>query len=226
MAFPSDHAYPADLPVWLLEGHQLRSGERIAVAQFDQGEDRHREIRTFTPMLARVSTVLETQADFDRFYEWFEDDIQSGSLRFDTKVAGLNGALVQWWVAQFIGPYRVEIPKIGISIVTAELALLDGPYDAGFDPDTEGDTRVAPGISARSFDEDDITASFDSPGLNAWSEAEDDIEATMSDGLSAWSEAEDDIEAEYVEETSLLLLDGAIGYLLIEGGTDRILLEP
>jgi hypothetical protein len=225
MAFPSDHAYPRSLPLWKTEGHEFSAVPRVEVTEFDQGEDRHREIRTFSPWIVRVSSLYK-QAQFNRFHTWFEDDLQGGTQLFDTKVAGLQGNFTQWWQARFIGPYRFEALNGSLFVVTAEIILLDGPYDAGFDPGSTGDTREAPAIFARSYDEDDITAAVDSPDISAWSEAEDDIEATMDDSFGALSEAEDDIEAEYVEETSMLLLDGAIGYLLIEGGTDRILLEP
>lgn len=223
MAFPSDHAYPASLPDWLIEGHQLTAGERIAVTQFDQGEDRHREIRTFTPMLARVSTVLETQAQFDLFDEWYEGDIKSGSLRFDTKVAGLNGALVQWWVGQFVGPYRVEIPKIGVSIVTAELILLDGPYDAGFDPDTAGDTRIAPSLSARSIGDSLGTARFASAGLRGWSEGESELWAIQNNSLQGWSEGESELTGTLASVSFLLLPDG-VSYLLLPDAVSRLAL--
>lgn len=230
MAFPNDNAYPQDLPIWRLDGHQLTAGDRIQATPYEQGEDRHREIRTFTPWLASVSTVLETQAQLDRLEEWYEADIQGGTLPFDTQVAGLNGLLLQWWAARFLGPYRFEAYGIGIYTVTAELILLEGPYDAENLPpgSSPGDPpRVAPSLSARLIGDGSITARLSAGSLTAWMDGEGDLHFISSNSMSARLVGDGEIEAEQEEEiTDLLLLDGAIGYLLLEGGTDRIILEP
>lgn len=229
MAFPSDHAYPRDLPAWRLRGHELQAGERVDITQFDQGEDRHREIRTFTPWLAAVSTLLR-QSQFDRLCEWHEVDLQAGTQRFDTRVANLQGRYTQWWQAQFVGPFRAvarardqRYAGVGhLWEVSAELILLDGPYAA----DTGspgGDVRVPPGIFARSISEDATTVGFFTPGLNAWSEADDDIEAEQSMGLDAWVEEEDEITATFQPVSFLLLPDG-VSYLLLPDGVSRLAL--
>jgi hypothetical protein len=225
MAYPSDHAYPASLPVWLIEGHQLRAGERIAVTQFDQGEDRHREIRTFTPFLVRVSTVLETQADFDLFDDFYEANLKSGELRFDTKIAGLDGSRTQWWVAQFVGPYRVEIPKQGISVVSAELFLSDGPYDVTLDSSGEPVPRDPPSLFGRSIGESEASATFAAGTMYGWSEGDSELWAIQSNGMYGRSEGESELTGT-LQGSDLLLLEGGADFLLLEGGTDRIYLEP
>lgn len=227
MAFPNDHAYPQDLPLWRLDGHQLTAGDRIQATPYEQGEDRHREIRTFTPWLASVSTVLETQAQLDRLEEWYETDIQGGSLPFDTQVAGLNGLLTQWWAARFVGPYRFEAYGIGIYTVTAELILLDGPYDAdnlppGYDP---GDPpRIAPSLHGRSYRDSEATARMSSVGMSGRTDRDSELWAISTNTMYGRSERDTTLTA--VVASDLLLLDGSIGYLLLEGGTDRMILEP
>jgi hypothetical protein len=228
MAFPNDHAYPLELPLWKVDGHRLRAGERIQATQYEQGEDRHREIRTFTPMLASVSTVLR-QAEWDRLIEWHEADIQGGVLPFDTQVAGLNGTPHQWWAAMFVGPIRTEAYGLGIYTVTAELVLLEGPYDdenlpPGADPSDP--PRLAPSLSARLIGEGSITARFDAGTMRAWLDGEGDIELTSTNSMSARLDGEGEVEAELTLQTNFLLLEDGVSYLLLEGGTDRIFLEP
>lgn len=220
--FPSDNTYPAVLPNWLLDGHELTAGERVAPTQYEQGEDRQREIRTFTPYLVSVSTFLE-QEEFDRFSEWYENDIQGGTLLFDTQVASFDGIGKQWWQARFLGSYRAEPQHLDRFIVSAELILLDGPYDV---EDEYGDAvRVVPGIAGRSIGDSEATASFSSPGMRGWSEGDSELWAISSNSLNGWSEGESDGEAEFSPQ-SLLLLEGGVDFLLLEGGTDRIYLEP
>jgi hypothetical protein len=223
MAFPSDHAYPGALPVWLIEGHQLRAGERIAVTQFDQGEDRHREIRTFTPFLVRVSTVLETQADFDLFDEFYEANLKSGELRFDTKIAGLDGSRTQWWVAQFVGPYRVEIPKQGISVVSAELFVSDGPYDVTLDSSGEPVPRDPPSVFGRSIGDSEATATFAAGTMYGWSEGDSELWAIQSNGMYGRSIGESELTG-VIAPTSFLLLPDGVSYLLLPDAVSRLAL--
>jgi hypothetical protein len=225
MAYPSDHAYPASLPVWLIEGHQLRAGERIAVTQFDQGEDRHREIRTFTPYLVRVSTVLETQAQFDILDEWYESDIQAGALRFDTKIAGLDGSRTQWWVAQFVGPYRVEIPKQGISVVSAELIVLDGPYDVTLDSSGDPVPRDPPSMFGRSIGDSEASATFAAATLRGWTDGDSELWAIQTNSLQGIADGDSELTAT-LQGVDFLLLEGGVDFVLLEGGTDQIYLEP
>lgn len=222
MAFPSDHVFPG--PCWLLAGHELTAGERIAVTPFDQGEDRQREIRTFTPYLASVSAFM-TQEEFDLFDEWYEVNIRGGVDLFDTKVMSLVGAGEQWWQARFVGPYRYEGQYRDRFIVTAELILLDGPYDAGYDPGTTGDTRVPPSLMGRSIGDSDATATFAAGTMFGWSEGDSELWAIQSNGMYGRSEGNSEATATF-QPVDLLLLEGGADFLLLEGGTDRIYLEP
>jgi hypothetical protein len=169
MAFPSQHVYPAGLPSWLRAGHALAAEERVAVTPYEQGEDRQREINSFSSFLVSVSTVLR-QAQFDRFLDWYEINLRAGVELFDTEVGGLNGKLTQWWQAQFVGPYRLEGLGVGVYRVTAELFLLDGPYDADNLPEgsSPGDPpRVAPSVNSRGLVQTDGRATFDAAVLQA-----------------------------------------------------------
>lgn len=226
MAFPNLHAFPSDLPLWLLDGHQLRAGERVVPVPFEQGEDRHREIRTVSPWLATVGTKWLTQAQFDRFAAWFADELEAGVRRFDCPVHSLAGAGVQWWEAQFLGPYRWEARRARLRI-TADLMLLDGPYAGGFGPGTPGDTRVAPSLSARGVLETGGRGTFTTPSMQARGVLETDGRAIVSTSLSGRGVLETDGEARIGELVSLRLLDGAIGYRLLEGDqSGRRRLDP
>jgi hypothetical protein len=111
----------------------------------DAGEDLARQIYTWVPKIANVGTIL-TQVQFDAFDTWYEQDIQAGALHFDTLVAQEGGPPKggkSWWVGQFIAPYRWEAMHRGYYRVTAQLLLLDGPYDA----DTV--IRTEPSLRAR-----------------------------------------------------------------------------
>jgi hypothetical protein len=218
MAFPSDHAYPAELPCWLLAGHELTAGERIATTAYDQGEDRHREIRTFTPYLATVSTFL-TQEQFDRFDEWFEADIKAGSERFDTKVMSLEGFAGQWWQAQFLGPYRYEAQHLDRFIVSADLILLDGPYN------TEGSPggRTAPSMAARSIGDSDATATLLAGSMFGWTDGDSELWAIQTNSLQGIADGDSELTG-FAQPTSFLLLPDGVSYLLLPDAVSRLAL--
>lgn len=139
MTFPNDHRYPGELPTFKAAGHAFSDQGVAEDIAFEQGEDRSRQVYSFNAQLVSVSTRL-TQVQFDRFSEWYEDDLRAGTLRFDAQVAqqgGSPGAFTAWWEAQFVGPYRFQA-RSGRFEVTAELLLLDGPHA----------TRTAPSLRA------------------------------------------------------------------------------
>ena len=143
MAFPSPHRYPAELPVWLLAGHAFDAVGITDDAEMDAGEDLARQIYTWVPKIANVGTIV-TQAQFDEFDRWYEQDILAGALPFDTLVATEGGppnGTKSWWVAQFIAPYKWEAMHRGYYRVTAQL-LLEGPF-------AETIVRTEPSLRAR-----------------------------------------------------------------------------
>jgi hypothetical protein len=134
--FPSLHRYPGEIPNWWAEGHAF---EDLGVADpvpFERGEDRQRRRFTWAPQIVAVSTRF-TQAEFDRFDEWYEQDLQAGAQRFDARVAAQGGDAVAWWAAQFVGPYTVTAQRARY-LVQAQLLLLDGPYDERTAPSLQG----------------------------------------------------------------------------------------
>jgi hypothetical protein len=215
MPYPNAHAWPAELPMWTLADHTLRAGERVEATPFEQGEDRHREIRTFTPWLAQVSTKPLTQAQFNRLCEWFDDDLQAGALRFDVPMHSLEGAGPQWWEAQFVGPFRWEA-RSARYLVTAELILLDGPYPF-FDPNTGAPVRVTPTLSARFVVDSLVTARPDTAALLARFDGDSEIQVRSDPTLRARFEGDSEIRG-LLKLGFLLLPDGASYLLLPDGG--------
>jgi hypothetical protein len=138
MTFPSDNRWPGELPGLMVEGHVFAdhgiSDEPVA---FERGEDRQRVIYTFNPQLVSVRTRL-TQTEYDRFVDFYEDELLAGARQFDVLVAeqggGSGGA---WWQAQFVGPPRTDALR-GRYMVSAELLLRDGPYASRTAPSLRG----------------------------------------------------------------------------------------
>lgn len=218
MGYPSDHAWPSDLPLWTIEGHELAALERVAAVPFEQGEDRHRDQFTFTAWRATVSSPLWTQAQYDRFDAWFESALQAGAELFDVPVHSLDGAGVQWWQARFLAPPRVQ-PRRARVRISAELLLLDGPYAGGTGPGTEGDTRVPPALRARLVRDSAVRATPSAAELQARVVRDSEIRALVDNTVRARVERDTLIEARPAAITYRRLVDGAIGVRLIDGDT-------
>jgi hypothetical protein len=210
--FPSPHRYPAECPALLLDEHQLGAGERVEPAAYEQGEDRHREIRTFTPWLASVAARM-TQAEFDRFSDWVDDELRAGTLPFDIQVHSLVGAGGQWWQARFVpssdqGPYRYEARSGPRYLVSASLILLDGPYD----------TRTEPGLRGWAVGRGDATwLGLDTSVLRGWAVGEGSatLSAPQAD-FHGWAVGEGDATGRFpdwlqLDDGSFLLLDDGVG---------------
>jgi hypothetical protein len=137
MPFPNDRRYPLELPLFLLNDHTLAAGERVEDAEYEQGEDRRRDLRTFTPWIASVATRL-SQSEFDDFHAWHENVIDGGTQYFDVQVHSLVGGAPQWWEGMILGDVRRR--ALGARyLVSFNLFLRDGPYDE----------REAPTLRAR-----------------------------------------------------------------------------
>ena len=220
MSFPSDHRWPSELPALLLAGHAFQDqGVTEEPVAFERGEDRQRPRYTFNPLIVSVGTVLN-QAQFDRFCDWYEDELQAGGRAFDVRVAKQGGARTarEWWAAQFVGPPRYEAKHRGFWRVTAELLLRDGPYD----------TRTAPTLRGLVASTSQLIAApvIDTVlrGLVASTSELTGRPAPFS--LRALVDGTSEVTGYLGEEVDVLLLEGGSDYLLLEGGTDRILLEP
>lgn len=156
MYFPSNEAYPSDLPAWLIAGHAFDSVGIAEETPMERGEDLARQLYTWAPTLVSVATFLE-QSQFDRFSEWFERDLRAGTRRFDVRVAAQGGEGLAWWTAQFVAPYRWEavlMPREAQTLenryrVSAQLLLLDGPHATRISPSLRGIGRVETTLLAR-----------------------------------------------------------------------------
>lgn len=225
MAFPSDHAFPNDLPVWRQSGYVTRAGERVEATAFEQGEDREREIRTFTPMMVSASLLL-TQAQFNRFEAWVDDDLQAGSQRFDGRFASVSGRGLQWWQAMFVGPHRWTAMGRGFFVVTAEMILLDGPYDEENLPpgSSPGDPpRVAPSLSGRAYRDSAATANASQTGgLSGRTARDSEGWAITTNTLRGWSDRDSEHRVVQEENPYARLLDGALGRRVIDGDPTSI----
>jgi hypothetical protein len=222
MTFPNQHRYPGGVPLWALAGHELTAGERVETVQFEQGEDRLREIRTFTPWMATVATKWLTQAQFDIFAAWFDAEVEGGARRFDCPIASMEGDGVQWWEAQFVGPYRYEARSARYRI-SAELVLLDGPYAGGTGPGTTGDTRVAPSLMGRAYSDSAATARMNSPTLRG--DLLSDSEGWLMVDNSLHGRLESNGEGWAIVDVGYLLLADGTAVVLFSNGIDGILLE-
>jgi hypothetical protein len=138
MTFPLDHAWPPDLPTFRADGHAFSdTGVAGKPFAFERGEDRQRTSYTVNPQLVSVSARY-TQAQYDRYEAFCEDELPAAAGRFDVRVAQQGAVGVAWWSAQFVGTPRETALKGGRWLVEAELLLTDGPHA----------TRTAPGLRA------------------------------------------------------------------------------
>jgi hypothetical protein len=143
--FPNDHAWPGELPAFLLlAGHSFEDvGITEEPAQFERGEDRQRQRWTFNPLIASVKTTLK-QAQYDRFVTWYEDELRAGAARFDVRVSEQGGnRTAEWWAAQFVGPPRHEVISRETVAghlwrISVELLLIEGPYATRTAPTLRG----------------------------------------------------------------------------------------
>jgi hypothetical protein len=148
MTFPSDHAWPG--PALRVRGHVLSDvGVGAEPVAFERGEDRQRTRYSVNARLAAVSTLL-TQAQYDRFTDFYEAELWAGARRFDVRIAkeGQRLGLV-WWVAQFVGPPRERPLSRGRWEVSAELLLLDGPYATRTAPSLRGEAAFTTALIAQ-----------------------------------------------------------------------------
>jgi hypothetical protein len=225
MPFPSDHVYPPDLRAWRLEGHQFAAGERIEVTEYEQGEDRHREIRSATFWPAAVSTVLVGD-EFTRFNRWYENDLQGGSQLFDTQVASLAGDYAQWWQARFASPFTYQALNSGVYVINAELILLDGPYDENNLPEgsTPGDPpRVSPSVMGEVVSDSQATMTFGSSAVYGRAEGDSDAWLIVENPIYMRATGDSDVTMQ-VRAVSFFLLPDGVSYLLLPDGVSRLAL--
>jgi hypothetical protein len=120
--------YPATLPVFLAAGHARQMGDSLDRVPMEVGPPRNYRILTGAPEFVVVGTLL-SQAQFDVFYDFVENDITQGQDLFNTRVRGgdFNTGL-DWWEARFAEPYKWGARTRGFYAVSARLRLVNGPY--------------------------------------------------------------------------------------------------
>jgi hypothetical protein len=137
--FPSLVRYPGELPGFRLAGHEFADlGVCAPPLDMERGEPRVRRLWSVNVQRLSLSTVL-TQPQFDRFYDWWEQEAQGGAERFDVSVAAQGGAQAsEWYVAQAAGPYNVQMQpghRFGVSF---SVLLVEGPYGSRPTPSLAG----------------------------------------------------------------------------------------
>lgn len=124
----------------------------------DAGERRIRPDRRPPPFqLLQGEYYFSSQAQFDAFWDWYEDELLAGAEDFDVLVAGQGGVVPVWWTAR-----HLEVPRYvarrGLRWgVEVQLLLLD----------EIGTERVEPGLDAAGRLVFDGEAMPDAPGARA-----------------------------------------------------------
>lgn len=105
----------------------------------DQGEVRQRPNRRGAPpQVLRGEWWLDSQAQFDAFFAWFETDLLAGALDFDVLVAPQGGTDPSYWTARFLSQPQYDVRHGLRWTVGCELLLLD----------EVGAVRTPPGMDA------------------------------------------------------------------------------
>ena len=97
---------PISLPAGLskpLVDFAAQEADMGETCEFEAGEDRRSPISTTVPSSVEVRWHM-TQAQFDLFDAWFEDDLFAGSLTFDLPVPIQGGTLTELQEAMFLEP--------------------------------------------------------------------------------------------------------------------------
>ena len=121
MTLPSITA-PAGTPVFLAEGHDVEGLGPFAQVQFTVGHRRARRVHTATERIVSVSWLLRT-SQLAAVDDWFEDDLEAGTLPFAAQVAREDGSGLAWWHAQWVRPYQTELLHLGRARIRGALLL-------------------------------------------------------------------------------------------------------
>jgi hypothetical protein len=130
--------FPPALPAALVAGHGFQPVPNARQRERDQGEVRLRPRYRSSPEVCSASWLFD-QDQFDAFHDWFEDELQAGSLDFDVRVQHRGTEYgTTWYTAVFLQDYAAEVLHPMLYRVTAPLLLrtLIGPV------------RTAPSIQA------------------------------------------------------------------------------
>ena len=159
---PVDIVIPSALPRPLADGHRYRPVDPALTVPKDQGE--LRRLPRYTAVPRQLALVWRfTQAEFDTFWDWYEDDLDAGARRFDVFVGRQGGGAIDgtapgtWHTAQFVQPPQHEPLAGGRWRVQAQLLCIGDPFDV----------RIAPGILASGSNSRTGGARFVAPAIFA-----------------------------------------------------------
>jgi hypothetical protein len=83
-------ALPASLPAPAFDGNAQQEVDIAETCEYEAGEDRRAPITRTVPNIVRWSWALN-QAQFDDYVDWFEADLQAGTLAMNLPTAEQGG---------------------------------------------------------------------------------------------------------------------------------------
>lgn len=139
----------------MADGHGFQLLENARPRARDQGESRMRPRWPSVPERCTVRWRL-TQAQFDTFHAFHEDDLLSGSLDFDVQVqlrgeASGTSSGVTWYTVLIEGEYSVEVDKTQRYVVSATLRLVEELGPVRIPPGIEASIVLSFGLSAQTL---------------------------------------------------------------------------
>lgn len=122
---------PESLGAWLLAGHAFDAYPLTEDVQWERGEDRPRQLYRSAPQIASVS-ALWTQAQYDAWVDFYEDDLEAGALSFYANVKSQTGDDLAEWLVQIVTPPLESTQNRGPGgdnryRVSMQLLMLEGP---------------------------------------------------------------------------------------------------
>lgn len=148
----ADIRLPGALGAWLLEGHAFDAVPLTEDVRWERGEDRIRQLYRTIPQIASVS-ALWTQAQYDRWVVFWEDETEAGTRSFDCQVKSQTGDALAWWTVQAVAPPQENTlqrgrPGLNRYRVSMQLLLLDGPADSRTAPTLRGSAETTTRLTA------------------------------------------------------------------------------
>ena len=112
------HRVPAGLPAPRVAPHEAQREDAALTLPFEHGDLRRRPIWRSVPQNFTVE-YLFTQAQFDTWHDWYENQLLAGAMAFYAPLAaqGADGVVrnfgLAWWEARFARPYDTSVINAG-----------------------------------------------------------------------------------------------------------------
>lgn len=210
---PVDIVIPPGLPRPLAQPHAFEPVDTCDTVPKDQGELRRLPRYGSAPELLALAWRF-TQAEFDTFWDWYEDDLLAGARRFDVFVAAQGGtggtgiAPGTWRTAQFAEVPQHEALRGGRYSVQARVRCIGAAFDE----------RTAPGFFASGTDGDIGGAYLGAAAIFAEGIDGDIGGAFFRLGPVLASDTEDDDGGAFMGDNAAAYLREDSGYILREDG--------